>query len=47
MRCQCGLLDDAVDPAYAQNRRAWLTFTESGPGATARHSRAPGWVTTG
>jgi aldose sugar dehydrogenase len=32
---QCGLLDVAVDPAFAQNQRIWFTFAEPGPGGNS------------
>ncbi|MCE2657489.1 MAG: PQQ-dependent sugar dehydrogenase [Rubrivivax sp.] len=31
---QCGLLDVAVDPKFAENRRIWLTFAEPGEGGS-------------
>lgn len=31
---QCGLLDVAVDPKFAENRRIWFTFTEPGEGGS-------------
>ncbi|MFN8896508.1 MAG: PQQ-dependent sugar dehydrogenase, partial [Pseudomonadota bacterium] len=32
---QCGLLDVAVDPAFAQNQRVWFTFAEPGEGGNS------------
>jgi glucose/arabinose dehydrogenase len=32
---QCGLLDVAVDPAFAQNQRIWFTFAEAGEGGNS------------
>ncbi len=32
---QCGLLDVAVDPKFAENRRIWFTFAEPGDGGNS------------
>jgi glucose/arabinose dehydrogenase len=32
---QCGLLDVAVDPAFAQNQRIWFSFAEPGEGGNS------------
>lgn len=41
-RSQGGLLDVALDPAFATNRMVYLSFSEPGPGGTAGTSVAKG-----
>jgi glucose/arabinose dehydrogenase len=44
---QGGMLDVALDPAFAKNAIVWLSFSEPGPGGTASTAVAKGKLTDG
>jgi glucose/arabinose dehydrogenase len=46
-RGQCGLLDVAVDPDFAQNQRIWLAFAEAAPGGNRSALASATWSEQG